>query len=141
MLEEVRASRYTRYPVRDPESGRFTGLLHIKDLVTADERLRDIRDIAPYLRRLPYFSDDSPLPRVLAAFRAGDPHFAIVTNALGTEIANPGTVVVLEAKQRFPNGAKVGLSWGRGIATKTGVVTTAPQKLPFVVRPPLHRVS
>jgi CBS domain containing-hemolysin-like protein len=86
VLSEVRSSRYTRYPVRDTESGRFTGLLHIKDLITADERLRDIRDLTPYLRRLPYFAEDSALPRVLAAFRAGDPHFAIVTNAHGTEI-------------------------------------------------------
>jgi len=86
VLAEVRSSRYTRYPVRDAESGHFTGLLHIKDLVTGDERLRDIRDLAPYLRRLPYVSDDSPLPRVLTAFRSGDPHFAIVTNAHGTEI-------------------------------------------------------
>jgi CBS domain containing-hemolysin-like protein len=86
VLSEVRSSRYTRYPVRDTESGRFTGLLHIKDLITADERLRDIRDLNPYLRRLPYFAEDSALPRVLAAFRAGDPHFAIVTNAHGTEI-------------------------------------------------------
>jgi CBS domain containing-hemolysin-like protein len=86
VLAEVRSSRYTRYPVRDPESGRFTGLLHIKDLITADERLRDIKDLTPYLRRLPYFAEDAPLPRVLAAFRAGDPHFAIVTNAHGTEI-------------------------------------------------------
>jgi CBS domain containing-hemolysin-like protein len=44
VLTEVRATRYTRYPVRNPESGRFTGLLHIKDLVAADERLRDIQD-------------------------------------------------------------------------------------------------
>jgi len=86
VLAEVRSSRYTRYPVRDAETGHFTGLLHIKDLVTGDERLRDIRDLAPYLRRLPYVSDDSPLPRVLTAFRSGDPHFAIVTNAHGTEI-------------------------------------------------------
>ena len=85
VLAEVRSSRYTRYPVRDAETGHFTGLLHIKDLVTGEERLRDIRDLAPYLRRLPYVSDDSPLPRVLAAFRSGDPHFAIVTNAHGTE--------------------------------------------------------
>jgi len=86
VLAEVRSSRYTRYPIRDADAGRFTGLLHIKDLVTADARLRDIRDLKPYLRRLPYVSEDDPLPRVLAAFRAGDPHFAIVTNTLDTEI-------------------------------------------------------
>jgi CBS domain containing-hemolysin-like protein len=40
----------------------------------------------PTCAACPYVSDDSPLPRVLAAFRSGDPHFAIVTNVHGTEI-------------------------------------------------------
>ena len=35
VLTEVRTSRYTRYPVRDPETQRFVGLLHIKELLTA----------------------------------------------------------------------------------------------------------
>jgi CBS domain containing-hemolysin-like protein len=86
VLAEVRATRFTRYPVRDQVTGRFTSLLHIKDLITADERLREIRNLQPYLRRLPYFNDDAPLLQVLKAFRTGDPHFAIITDALGTEI-------------------------------------------------------
>ena len=124
VLAEVRSSRYTRYPVRDPESGRFTGLLHIKDLITADERLRDIKDLAPYLRRLPYFAEDAPLPRVLAAFRAGDPHFAIVTNAHGTEIGFVTFEHVVEAlfgpvEDEF---AKKSPAWQRsGDGSVTGV--------------------
>src|SRR5262249_14489030 len=107
--------RYTRYPIRDAEAGRFMGLLHIKDLVTADERLRDIRDLKPYLRRLPYVTEDDPLPRVLSAFRAGDPHFAIVTNGLGTEIAVATFEHVVEAlfgpvEDEF---AKKGPAWQR----------------------------
>jgi CBS domain containing-hemolysin-like protein len=86
VLAEVRRSRYTRYPVRDPASGRFVGLLHIKDLLTAPERLRDIRDLAPYLRTLPHVEETDSLEKVLADFRRGDPHFAIVTDALGTEL-------------------------------------------------------
>ena len=86
VLAEVRSTRYTRYPARDPESGRFTGLLHIKDLIAAEERLRDIHDLRPYLRRLPYFDENAPLLKVLKAFRSGDPHFGIVTNERGTEI-------------------------------------------------------
>jgi CBS domain containing-hemolysin-like protein len=86
VLEEVRRTRFTRYPVRDVETGHFTGLLHIKELLIGDERLRDIKDLASYLRRLPYVEEDAPLLKVLKAFRAGDPHFAIVTDALGTEI-------------------------------------------------------
>jgi CBS domain containing-hemolysin-like protein len=86
VLAEIRASRYTRYPIRDPETGRFVGLLHIKDLVTAKQRLREIRDLRPYLRKLPYVGQDDAIETVLVAFRRGDPHFAIVTDALGTEI-------------------------------------------------------
>jgi CBS domain containing-hemolysin-like protein len=86
VLTEVRASRYTRYPVRDPETQRFVGLLHIKDLLTASERLRDIRDLRPYLRRLPHVDEHQQLESALVAFRRGDPHFAIVTGTLGTEI-------------------------------------------------------
>jgi len=97
VLAEVRATRYTRYPVRNPESGRFTGLLHIKDLLTADERLRDIQDLQPYLRRMPYFDENASLLKVLKAFRIGDPHFGIVTDTLGTEIGFVTFEHVIEA--------------------------------------------
>ena len=86
VLAEVRTSRYTRYPVRDPHTGRFVGLLHIKDLLTGSERLRDIRDLRPYLRKLPHVDERAELEVALGAFRRGDPHFAIVVDALGTEI-------------------------------------------------------
>lgn len=97
ILEEVRSSRFTRYPARDPNTGRFTGLLHIKDLVASEQRLRDIHDLRPYLRRLPYFEEGAPLLRVLKAFRSGDPHFAIVTDPLGTEIGFVTFEHVIEA--------------------------------------------
>ena len=86
VLSEVRSSRYTRYPVRDPETLKFVGLLHIKDLLTASERLRDIRDLRPYLRTLPHVDEHQQLESALVAFRRGDPHFAIVTGTFGTEI-------------------------------------------------------
>ena len=86
VLTEVRTSRFTRYPVRDPGTMRFVGLLHIKDLLTAPGRLRDIRDLHPYLRRLPHVDEHQRLESALTAFRRGDPHFAIVVDALGTEI-------------------------------------------------------
>ena len=86
VLSEIRSSRFTRYPVRDPETLKFVGLLHIKDLLTASERLRDIRDLRPYLRKLPHVDEHQRLESALVAFRRGDPHFAIVTGTLGTEI-------------------------------------------------------
>jgi CBS domain containing-hemolysin-like protein len=86
VLDEVRRSRFTRYPVRDPQTQRFVGLLHIKDLISAPERLRDIASVRKYLRPLPHVRDTDRLESVLAAFRRGDPHFGIVTDPLETEI-------------------------------------------------------
>jgi CBS domain containing-hemolysin-like protein len=86
VLAEVRASRFTRYPVRDARTQQFVGLLHIKELLTTPGRLRDIRDLRPFLRGLPHIDEHQQLESALAAFRRGDPHFAIVTDPLGTEI-------------------------------------------------------
>jgi CBS domain containing-hemolysin-like protein len=86
VLAEVRTSRFTRYPIRDPETQRFVGLLHIKELLTAPGRLRDIGDLHPYLRKLPHVEESDQLELALAAFRRGDPHFAVVTDTRGTEI-------------------------------------------------------
>ena len=46
-----------------------------------------------------------------------------------------GPIVILQARQRFPNGARVTLVWGKGIVTTTGVPTTEEQKLEFRARP------
>jgi CBS domain containing-hemolysin-like protein len=97
VLAEVRQSRYTRYPVRDPDTQRFIGLLHIKDLVTAPERLRDIGSIRKFLRPLPFVKESDRLEDVLAAFRRGDPHFAIVTDLLDTEIGFVTFELVVES--------------------------------------------
>ena len=44
-------------------------------------------------------------------------------------------VVVLQARQRFPNTAKVRLVWGAGIASPSGVATEQDQMLEFRARP------
>jgi CBS domain containing-hemolysin-like protein len=97
VLAEVRTTRFTRYPVRDQVTQRFVGLLHIKDLVLATERLRDIRDLRKYLRPLPHVREDEKIGPVLAAFRRGDPHFAIVTHDLATETGFVTFELVVEA--------------------------------------------
>ena len=45
-----------------------------------------------------------------------------------------GPHVVVRAAQSFPNGARVTLVWGAGVATTTGVTTTAEQRLMFQTR-------
>jgi CBS domain containing-hemolysin-like protein len=97
VLAEVRTSRYTRYPVRDPDTGRFVGLLHIKDLLTRDERLRDIQDLHPYLRKLPRIEEEASLSLLIGEFRKGAPHLAIVTDNLGNEIGFVTFELVIEA--------------------------------------------
>jgi CBS domain containing-hemolysin-like protein len=86
VLGRIRSSRFTRYPVRDPSSDRFAGLLHIKDLLLANERLRDINGLRPHLRRLPSIGESAPVPQLLAAFRQDSTHFALVTDAHDNEI-------------------------------------------------------
>jgi len=44
-------------------------------------------------------------------------------------------IVVVQARQRFPSGARVTLVWGKGIATVSGVATDQDQRLEFRVRP------
>lgn len=97
VLAEVRTSRYTRYPVREEETGRFVGLLHIKDLLTRDERLRDIRDLRPFLRKLPRIQQDASLSELIGEFRKGAPHLAIVTDRLDNEIGFVTFELVIEA--------------------------------------------
>ena len=45
-------------------------------------------------------------------------------------------VVILQARQRFPNGAKVDLVWGKGVASQSGVSTEQDQVLSFKAREP-----
>lgn len=43
-------------------------------------------------------------------------------------------LLVIQAKQRFPNDAEVNLVWGKGVAALTGVETVQDQILPYKVR-------
>jgi CBS domain containing-hemolysin-like protein len=86
VLNKIKSTRFTRYPVRDSSPGYFIGLLHIKDLITAEVRIRDITDLRPYVRTLLHIGERAPLPELLAAFRRGVPHLAIVVDDHGNEI-------------------------------------------------------
>jgi hypothetical protein len=50
--------------------------------------------------------------------------------------APPGPVIVLQARQRLPDRAKVRLVWGTGVAAATGVANDQDQTLQFQVRGP-----
>jgi uncharacterized protein YfaS (alpha-2-macroglobulin family) len=71
--------------------------------------------------------------RVEARLVVGERRAAIL-KSLRRRGDEPAKVIVLEAKQRFPNGARVDLVWGEGVAAKSGIATERDQVLPFVVR-------
>ena len=51
---------------------------------------------------------------------------------------NQRPAVILEARQRFPNDAKVKLLWGKGIKTTSGIATTQDQEFNYKTRKPFH---
>jgi alpha-2-macroglobulin len=55
---------------------------------------------------------------------------------LSREGAKHFPFLVVQCKQRFPNGAKMQLLWGKGIESPSGVPTSADQKLTYRVRDP-----
>ena len=51
------------------------------------------------------------------------------------DTSRPEHLLVLQARQRFPNGRRVTLVWGRGVEAPSGVATDQDQELTWVVRP------
>jgi CBS domain containing-hemolysin-like protein len=86
ILELIRHSRFSRYAIYEGDRTNLIGLLHIKDLITAEQRLRDIRDLGPYLRELPRVDEEMSILGLLALFRGGTPHLAAVQDEVGTVI-------------------------------------------------------
>lgn len=97
ILELIRHNRFSRYAVYQGDRTNLVGLLHIKDLITAEERLRDIRDLRPYLRELPRVDEEMDILDLLALFRSGMPHLASVLDEVGTVIGFVTMEQVLEA--------------------------------------------
>ena len=51
------------------------------------------------------------------------------------DFINHRPVIILQARQAFPDNADVKLIWGKGIATASGIATTQDQEVSFKVRP------
>jgi alpha-2-macroglobulin len=51
------------------------------------------------------------------------------------DFVNHRPVIILQARQTFPDNAKVTLIWGKGIATASGIATAQNQEINFRVRP------
>ena len=81
------------------------------------------------------FSVEGIAQRVGVRLITGRPLDAVVKSRYPQGAPGP-VVVVLQARQRFPNGARVTLVWGKGIAVASGVETEQDQTLQYKVRPP-----
>jgi CBS domain containing-hemolysin-like protein len=72
---------YSRFPVVDP-SGRFTGYVHIKDVLALVGDPDAVVD-GPAVRPLPEVPDATSLPDALSLLRRNNSHLALVTAADG----------------------------------------------------------
>jgi hypothetical protein len=78
------------------------------------------------------FSVEGLPERVGIQVVSGDAREAILKTLYSEQ--RKGPLIVLQARQRFPNTAKVTLVWGAGVTSTSGVSTTQDQTLTFQVR-------
>ena len=76
--------RYTRYPACEGDRGNVVGLVHVKDLFAARRAGDSIENLEPFLRPVVRVHRDLPAFALFQRFRAGEAHFAIVTDERDT---------------------------------------------------------
>ncbi len=76
--------RYTRYPLCAGDRQHVRGLVHVKDLLPLLWHADAAIDLHRIARPLPAVPRDLPAMELLAHFRSGQPHFALVVDELGT---------------------------------------------------------
>lgn len=81
-----------------------------------------------------YFAVDGLASRIAVRIVSGSRRSAILKSEYRFSPAPPPKLLLLQAKQKFPNNARVTLVWGSGIASLSGVETEQDQVLPFVAR-------
>ncbi|HEX3035755.1 MAG TPA: hemolysin family protein [Thermodesulfobacteriota bacterium] len=81
LIEIVRASPHTRYPVYDGDLDHIIGMIHIKDIL---RRLIDKKPIqARDARKVPYVPETTELDRVLEIMHQGRTHMVVVMDEHG----------------------------------------------------------
>ncbi len=76
--------RFTRYPVCEGDRQHVLGVVHVKDLLPLLAQPGKRISLGSILRPLPAVDRDLPAMDLLAHFRSGQPHFALVVDDLGT---------------------------------------------------------
>lgn len=75
--------QFSRYPVCDGDRDNVMGLAHVKDVYRLLRQGRPLNDIKSELRDTQLIHRETPATELLAMFRGGHPHFAIVDDDLG----------------------------------------------------------
>lgn len=83
LLAQIKATQYSRVPIRDAAKKEIVGILYVKDLFSFDQKWRKDNNLSiQEILRPPLFVDSkSTLENVLEALRQTRIHMAIVTNA------------------------------------------------------------
>lgn len=96
-LAIMEKNRYTRYPVCESDRSNVIGLVHVKNLFAALREGRSLDDLHILMRPIVMIPRELPAFDVFRRFRAGESHFAVVTDDLGTVIGFVTMDHVLEA--------------------------------------------
>ncbi|HEX9922385.1 MAG TPA: hemolysin family protein [Anaerolineae bacterium] len=83
LLKRVTESNHSRFPVYDEDLDHIIGVLHIKDLVRQQTRLKGNFDIRLLLRPAPVVPEHYPVKKLLAALKRQRTHMAIVLDEFG----------------------------------------------------------
>jgi CBS domain containing-hemolysin-like protein len=75
--------QFSRYPVCDGDRDNVMGLAHVKDVYRLLRQNRPLKEIKSELRDTQLIHRETPATELLAMFRGGHPHFAIVDDDLG----------------------------------------------------------
>lgn len=83
-LAIMQQHRYTRYPLCDEDYSHVLGIVHIKDIFAAREKGEGLPDLRGIARPASFIPRDLPAFELLQRFQAGESHFMIVVDDLGT---------------------------------------------------------
>lgn len=83
ILDEIRDSGHSRFPVARGDVDETIGVVHAKDLLDQQRRTGAV-DLAAAMREPLYVNDAMPILKLLDRFRASNVHMAIVLDEHGT---------------------------------------------------------
>jgi CBS domain containing-hemolysin-like protein len=83
LLKQMAESKYSRLPVYEEDLDHIIGMLHVKDLVRYQSRLKGTFDIRLLLRPVHVIPENYPVGKLLTTFKRQRIHLAIVLDEFG----------------------------------------------------------